>query len=138
MRKTFGHVGAVLAAMVLSGLAFSAPAYAASGGGCTGDNPISACISYDAGSQSVLGDFYMNHTQVQTWCRAWMEVQPSNRSTVTSQTWYLSLHGHYGPLRVPVNVMGNFKGSAVTVVHVLDCNGNPTFTARPSPRVWFP
>jgi hypothetical protein len=135
MKRIVQRIGTVLAAVLLSSVASAVPASAASGGGCTGYSPISACISYNG--SAVWGDFYMNASPGQSWCRAWLEVRTTNVGSQSSQTWYLARGGHYGPLRVVVNTTPVGSGWAITRVHVLDCNGNPTFVAPDSPKVRY-
>lgn len=77
---------------------------------------------------------YMNASPGQSWCRAWLEVRTTNVGSQSSQTWYLARNSHYGPLRVVVNTAPVGSGWAITRVHVLDCNGNPTFVAPDSPK----
>ncbi|MGC4852358.1 hypothetical protein ACLQ24_02930 [Micromonospora sp. DT4] len=137
MRKRL--LGTILGTVVTLAalLVAPAPAQAASGGGCTGAYPISSCISYQGSNQTVVGDFYMNATPDQSRCTAYLQLRTTNNGNTSWIYYDLSRTGRFGPISRNVNVMNNFKGSAVAVVEVYTCSGtlHGIFT---SPRVYYP
>jgi hypothetical protein len=135
MIKKLARAGAVLAMVVVGTVAVAAPAHAASGGGCTGGYPISACIS--ASGSLARADFYMNATPDSGWCRAYIELRfTTGIGPFTSGTWYLYRGGPFGPLSHDYTTVPPKAGSVVNVVHMLTCNGSPNGTYT-SPRLYF-
>ncbi|MGC4770709.1 hypothetical protein ACLQ25_17240 [Micromonospora sp. DT44] len=132
-------LGTILGTVVTLAALLVAPtaAQAASGGGCTGAYPISSCISYQGSNQTVVGDFYMNATPDGSRCTAYLQLRTSNNGNSSWIYYDLNRTGRFGPISRNVNVMNNFKGSAVAVVEVYTCSGafHGTYT---SPRVYYP
>jgi hypothetical protein len=116
--------------------ALAAPAF--TGGGCTGEFPISACIS--GSGSSVLADFYMNRVPDVTSFWYVVEVTRSNGgqgSWFSRQAKRLDHTGHYNAEGAPVMTDPPSHGCATTIVHVYDNNFNPHFSSTPSPRVCY-
>jgi hypothetical protein len=135
MIKKLARAAAVLAMVAVGTVTVAGPAHAATGGGCTGGYPISACISGQGAS--ARADFYMNAPTDSSWCKAYMELQFTNGiNTVYSTTFTLHTGGPFGPISHDYTTIPVSHGSAINIVHMLTCSGGGNGT-YPSNRLYF-
>ena len=121
---------------ITAALFTTSPARAATGGGCTGGFPVSACISFRSTDYSVVADFYFNATPDISWYSAYMRVVTTNNGTCQSPLRRLNA-GHSNVITCNVNNTSNRSGSAVNTVYVFDSTGAP-HGQYPSHRVYYP
>ncbi|MEU8197071.1 hypothetical protein AB0C10_25120 [Microbispora amethystogenes] len=125
---------AVLLSMIFTAFLATQPAQAASGGGCSGNWPISSCISVSGGN--VVADFYMNATPdiSRYWAR--MEIRTTNVGTKWTGYYRIDRTGRFGPVSFSITTMPVSSGSAVNIVHLYTDNYTAHGT-EPSPRVYY-